>query len=79
MDELGIELKPTQYYLALQYRGRNLAVVYPKRDFFYLSYPEKGETIYVEVRKSTDVTEEAFSKIKQVYMKLSGRTVATES
>ena len=73
LNQADIELKPTQYYLGFQYQGRNIATINTRRDFFWLSYPSKGEWVVVEIRKSDDFTEEIFGKLREVYLGLKRR------
>jgi hypothetical protein len=73
LNQTDIELKPTQYYLGFQYQGRNIATINTRRDFFWLTYPSKGEWLDVEIRKTDDLTEEILAKIREVYLNLKRR------
>jgi hypothetical protein len=70
----GIECNPTQsWYVALQYKGRNLCTLSPRKKYFYLWI--RGDEEF-QIRKSKDFTQEIREKIIGAYKDLGGKLKA---
>lgn len=67
-----IERNPTQsWYVALQYKGRNLAWLSPRRSYFYLGV--RGGDSDIRVEKPGDFTQETYQKIVAAYKEQGGK------
>ena len=66
-----IEANPTQsWYIALQYKGRNLASLSPRSTYFYLGIKEEDGWDYPKIEKPEDFTQEHINMITNEYIKL---------
>lgn len=66
----GIECNPTQsWYVALQYKGRNICTLSPRKEYFYLWIGE----YQFKIEKKKDFTQEIREKIIAAYKDLGGK------
>lgn len=73
VESLGskIECNPTQsWYVALQYKGRNIYTLSPRKEYFYLWI--RGDEEF-KIEKPKDFTQETMEKIIGAYKELGGR------
>jgi len=66
----GIELKPTEYYLAFQFKNRNFGLIVTRRDFFYIYKADWSENVRIE--RMENFTSEWFAKIKDDFVNIGG-------
>ena len=67
----NIELKPTEYYLAFQFKNRNFALIVTRRNFFYVYKADWSDSLYIE--RIENLTPEWIAKIKEDFVKVGGR------
>lgn len=66
-----IECSPTQsWYVALQYKGRNICTLSPRKKYFYL-WIRDGEEFKIE--RSKDFTQEIRERLVGIYKDLGGK------
>lgn len=67
----NIKCKPTQsWYVALQYKGRNICSLSPRKQYFYL-WIRGGD--YIKINDSKDFNQEILEKIIKAYKDLGGK------
>lgn len=69
----GISIKPTKYYLSVFFRGKRMAVIEPKRSYFYVYLTKESEwTDQTRIEKEEQFIE-IFDKIKSFFIELGGQ------